>query len=61
MSKTGQSLIVFWMAAHYWKRLLKYIGFGGAGRQATMYNHLVPTSLLVEVNVLTPTGAAGLR
>ncbi len=61
MSKTSPGLIVFRMASHYWKRLLKYIGFGGAGPQAAMYNHLASTPLLVEVNVLTPTGPAGLR
>jgi len=33
MGKTDQGLVVLWMAAHLWKRPLRYIGFGGEGKQ----------------------------
>lgn len=33
MGKTDQGLIVLWMAAHHWERPLRYIGFGGDGKQ----------------------------
>lgn len=33
MGKTDQGVIVLWLAAHYLKKSLRYIGFGGTGKQ----------------------------
>jgi len=33
MGKVDQGVLVFWLAQHFWKNKLKYIGFGGAGKQ----------------------------
>ena len=40
MGKTDQGLIVLWMAAHHWKRPLRYIGFGGQGKQVRDVLHI---------------------
>lgn len=40
MGKTDQGLIVLWMAAHHWKRPLRYIGFGGHGKQVRDVLHI---------------------
>ena len=33
MGKTDQGVVTLWMAKHYWKQSLKYIGYGGKGKQ----------------------------
>lgn len=33
MGKVDQGVLVFWLAQHFWKNKLKYIGFGGTGKQ----------------------------
>ena len=49
MGKTDQGLIVLWMAAHHWKRPLRYIGFGGQGKQVRDVLHIVDfCGLLVD-------------
>jgi CDP-paratose 2-epimerase len=40
MGKSDQGLIVLWMAAHHWKRPLRYIGFGGEGKQVRDVLHI---------------------
>ena len=40
MAKSDQGVIALWMAAHYFKRELAYIGFGGAGKQVRDVLHV---------------------
>lgn len=40
MGKTDQGVISLWMAAHYFKRPLQYIGFGGTGKQVRDILHV---------------------
>ncbi len=40
MGKTDQGVAAFWMAAHYFKRPLRYIGFGGSGKQVRDVLHV---------------------
>ena len=40
MGKTDQGVVALWMAAHYFKRPLSYIGFGGTGKQVRDILHV---------------------
>ena len=40
MGKTDQGVVTFWMAAHYFRRELSYIGFGGKGKQVRDLLHV---------------------
>jgi CDP-paratose 2-epimerase len=40
MGKSDQGVIALWVAAHYFKRNLKYIGFGGSGKQVRDFLHV---------------------
>ncbi len=40
MGKTDQGVIVYWMAAHYFHRPLRYIGFDGTGKQVRDFLHV---------------------
>ncbi|HUE03346.1 MAG TPA: NAD-dependent epimerase/dehydratase family protein [Bryobacteraceae bacterium] len=40
MAKSDQGVIALWMAAHYFRRNLAYIGFDGSGRQVRDYLHI---------------------
>lgn len=40
MGKIDQGVIVLWMARHFWKKNLSYIGFGGLGQQARDVLHV---------------------
>jgi len=40
MGKTDQGVIALWMAAHYFRKPLRYIGFGGAGKQVRDFIHV---------------------
>ncbi|MFA7273188.1 MAG: NAD-dependent epimerase/dehydratase family protein [Crocinitomicaceae bacterium] len=33
MGKTDQGVVTLWMANHFWKKSLSYIGYGGKGKQ----------------------------
>ncbi|MGA2136059.1 MAG: NAD-dependent epimerase/dehydratase family protein [Bryobacteraceae bacterium] len=49
MAKTDQGVIALWMAAHYFRRNLSYIGFDGSGRQVRDFLHIDDfCELLVE-------------
>lgn len=39
MAKSDQGVIALWMAAHYYKKDLAYIGFGGFGKQVRDFLH----------------------
>jgi CDP-paratose 2-epimerase len=40
MGKSDQGVIALWMAAHYFQRDLRYIGFGGEGKQVRDFLHI---------------------
>ena len=49
MAKSDQGVIALWMAAHYFRRDLSYIGFDGSGRQVRDYLHIADfCDLLLE-------------
>jgi len=40
MAKSDQGVMALWVAAHYFRRKLSYIGFDGSGRQVRDYVHI---------------------
>lgn len=48
MGKVDQGVFVLWMAAHYFKTSLNYIGFGGSGKQVRDLLHIQDLLRLVE-------------
>ncbi len=40
MAKSDQGVIALWMASHYFRRNLAYIGFDGSGRQVRDFLHI---------------------
>jgi CDP-paratose 2-epimerase len=48
MGKIDQGVIVLWMAKHFWKGRLGYIGFGGLGQQARDVLHVRDLFRLVQ-------------
>ena len=40
MGKVDQGVVVLWMARHYWRQPLNYIGFGGTGKQVRDVLHI---------------------
>ena len=54
MGKTDQGVIALWVAAHYFRRPLSYIGFGGQGKQVRDVLHIDDLCELVIDQVLHP-------
>lgn len=52
MGKVDQGVFVLWMAAHYFKTSLAYIGFGGTGKQVRDLLHIQDLLRLVEYELL---------
>lgn len=48
MGKIDQGVIVLWMAKHFWKGSLGYIGYGGHGQQARDVLHVQDLFRLVQ-------------
>ena len=48
MGKVDQGVIVLWMAAHYFCKSLKYIGYGGTGKQVRDFLHVADLLSLVD-------------
>ena len=40
MGKSDQGVVTLWVAAHYFRRPLRYIGFGGTGKQVRDIVHI---------------------
>jgi CDP-paratose 2-epimerase len=40
MAKSDQGVMALWVAAHYFKQPLRYIGFGGGGKQVRDFLHV---------------------
>ncbi len=47
MGKADQGIFTFWLASHYFKRALRYIGFGGEGKQVRDLLHAEDLAELV--------------
>lgn len=51
MGKTDQGVVTLWMAKHYWKKPLKYIGYGGTGKQVRDILHIDDLVDLVDLQI----------
>jgi CDP-paratose 2-epimerase len=40
MGKVDQGVVVLWMAKHFWKKNLSYVGYGGMGKQVRDMIHI---------------------
>jgi CDP-paratose 2-epimerase len=59
MGTVDQGVFTHWMLAHRFQRPLKYIGFGGRGKQVRDLLHVEDLVDLVERQLLDPTGWDG--
>jgi len=48
MGKVDQGVIALWIARHYWKGTLSYIGYGGTGKQVRDVMHIYDLFDLVD-------------
>ncbi|MGL4630496.1 MAG: NAD-dependent epimerase/dehydratase family protein, partial [Leadbetterella sp.] len=53
MGKTDQGVSTLWMAKHFWKQSLKYIGYGGTGKQVRDVLHVQDLIDLVDLQIHT--------
>lgn len=51
LGKVDQGVFTFWMARHYFKKPIKYIGFGGTGKQVRDLLHVQDLAELVAKQV----------
>jgi len=51
MGKTDQGVVTLWMAKHYWKQSLKYIGYGGTGKQVRDILHVDDLVELIDLQM----------
>ena len=51
MGKTDQGVVTLWMAKHYWKESLKYIGYGGKGKQVRDLLHVDDLVELIDLQI----------
>jgi CDP-paratose 2-epimerase len=54
MGKVDQGVFTYWMLAHHFRNPLKYIGFGGGGKQVRDLLHVEDLVDLVERQLLDP-------
>jgi CDP-paratose 2-epimerase len=54
MGKTDQGVVTLWMARHYWKKPLKYIGYGGTGKQVRDILHIEDAVDLIDLQIHEP-------
>ncbi len=51
MGKTDQGVVTLWMAKHYWNQSLKYIGYGGTGKQVRDILHVDDLVDLIDMQI----------
>jgi CDP-paratose 2-epimerase len=51
MGKTDQGVVTLWIAKHYWKQSLKYIGYGGFGKQVRDILHIDDLIELIDIQI----------
>ena len=49
--KVDQGVVVFWIAKHFWKQKLSYIGYGGTGRQIRDILHIDDVCNLMSIQI----------
>jgi len=57
--KVDQGVFTYWMLAHYFKKPLKYIGFGGKGKQVRDLLHVDDLCRLIDIQVNKLTKLSG--
>lgn len=48
MGKSDQGVIVLWVAKHFWKKELRYFGYGGEGKQVRDILHIYDLFRLID-------------
>lgn len=51
MGKTDQGVVTLWMAKHFWNQSLKYIGYGGKGKQVRDILHVDDLVELIDLQI----------
>lgn len=51
MGKVEQGVVVLWVARHYWKKDLSYLGYGGQGKQIRDILHIEDVVSLVDYQI----------
>jgi CDP-paratose 2-epimerase len=51
MGKVDQGVVCLWMARHFWKQPLKYIGYGGTGKQVRDILHVDDLVRLIDLQI----------
>lgn len=51
MGKVDQGIFALWMANHYFQKPLKYIGYGGTGKQIRDFLHIDDLLDLIEIQI----------
>jgi CDP-paratose 2-epimerase len=54
MGKVDQGVFTYWVLAHYFRRDLRYIGYGGLGKQVRDLLHVEDLADLIEDQLLRP-------
>ncbi len=57
--KTDQGVFALWMLAHYFRKPLRYIGFGGSGKQVRDLLHVEDLCELVDLQIASMERARG--
>jgi CDP-paratose 2-epimerase len=60
MGKVDQGVFTYWMLGHYFKRGLRYIGFGGSGKQVRDLLHVDDLVALVDDQLTRPEHWSGI-
>jgi len=51
MGKVDQGVMVLWVAKHFWKKQLSYIGYGGEGKQVRDLLHVDDLFKLIDIQI----------
>jgi CDP-paratose 2-epimerase len=51
MGKIDQGVVVLWMAKHFWKKNLSYVGYGGSGKQVRDMIHVKDLFKVVDQQI----------
>ena len=51
MGKVDQGVVVLWIAKHFWEKDLKYIGYGGKGKQVRDILHVNDLFSLIDIQL----------
>lgn len=51
MGKIDQGVVTLWMANHFWKKPLQYIGYGGSGKQIRDILHINDLFDLIDLQI----------